>query len=163
MALSEWIIFVMQYYKYHSRFAQHQYYFLTKSPSNYQKWGMFPENAWLGASVSSTKMLASAFNGFADANAKNLWISFEPLMERIPMNQFPLKGQDFNISWVVIGGWSQGKTQPKVEWIKEIVEVADNSKIPVFLKNNLNDFLIQNDADFAHDYTRKLRQELPKC
>jgi protein gp37 len=138
-----------------------QFFFLTKSPNNYKKWGKFFENSYLGSSVCNTKMLARTFNGFADADAKNFWISFEPLMERIPMNQFPLKGKDFNISWVVIGGWSQGKIQPKIEWVKEIVDACDNAKIPVFLKNNLTDLLVENNADWAFDCTRKLRQEMP--
>jgi len=143
---------------------QHQFIFLTKVPNNYKKWGKFPDNAWLGSSVCNTKMMARTLNGFADAQAKNLWISFEPLMERIPMNQFPLKGKDFNISWIVIGGWSRSKTQPKLEWIEEIVNAADRNKIPVFLKNNLwNSVCIyEGEQGFLFNNKGLMRQELPK-
>ena len=51
---------------------------------------------------------------------------------------------------------------PKLEWIEEIVNAADKANISVFLKNNLIPLLVKNDADWAFDCTRKLRQEIPK-
>lgn len=47
---------------------------------------------------------------------------------------------DAGISWLIIGQQTpvSKKTEPKIEWIREIVESADKAKIPVFLKDNLN-------------------------
>ena len=86
------------------------------------------------------------------------WLSLEPLMGEIKIGN--LQG----VEWVVIGGWSQGKTQPKPEWIGRIVSACDKSKIPVFLKNNLIPMI---DELPDNCFTKKLsgdmdlRQEFP--
>ena len=61
--------------------------------------------------------------------------------------------------------------QPRVEWVKEIVEVADRAGIPVFLKNNLRPILKNaegwtpawavsaREPDGSKEY---LRQEIPE-
>ena len=143
--------------------TQHQFFFLTKALENIQKWGEFPDNAWVGATVWNGESLAHTNWYMAHALAKNRWLSIEPLMGPLPIiDVLPELLKVDGIKWVVIGGWSQGKkTQPKIEWVKEIVDACDNAKIPVFLKNNLTDLLVENDADWAFDCTRKLRQEMP--
>ena len=55
--------------------------------------------------------------------------------------------------------------QPKIEWVKEIVEAADRAGIPVFLKDNLKPSLFERLelprwARTPHSLT-KLRQEIP--
>ena len=54
--------------------------------------------------------------------------------------------------------------QPRIEWLREIVEAADKAQIPVFLKDNLKPLIGQNLGHtfpgFA--YKEHLRQEMPK-
>ncbi len=49
------------------------------------------------------------------------------------------KLSDAGISWVIVGQCTPVKasTQPKIEWVRDIVEAADKAGVPVFLKNNL--------------------------
>ena len=57
------------------------------------------------------------------------------------------------------------KTQPKIEWVREVIEAADRAGIPVFLKNNLWDLLYSNGWDddiFWANNKATLRQEMPK-
>jgi len=85
--------------------------------------------------------------------------------------------EDFNrghkrpiIGWLIIGAWTgsiedkyklrdrypelkaipyQSKVtlQPKIEWVREIVEAADRAGIPVFLKDNLNPLFAKNNCE----------------
>ena len=131
---------------------QHTFIFLTKRPQNLAKWSPFPENCWVGASVTNANQLSAAYTGLHRAlEATVKFISHEPLLDNIVMEpQFLL---DAGISWVVCGQQTPVKpaTMPKIEWIKEIVEAADKAGVPVFEKNNLASLL-----------KRPLRQEFPE-
>lgn len=119
---------------------QHKFFVLTKRPDNLLKWGEWPDNAWVGATVCNYEMLKNIMEYLPQIQAKNKWISFEPLIKEMGRHipgWITANLLDANISWIVIGGWSRGSQQPKVEWIREIVEAADKAGIPVFLKENL--------------------------
>jgi protein gp37 len=153
-------------------YPQHTFVFLTKRPENLWKWGKFPDNAWLGATVCNQEMFIDALQALHKLDG-NKWISFEPLMES--MNGGECEGKrldclkEAGINWIVIGGWSVGKTQPEISWVKEIVDAADKAGIPVFLKDNLNGVLPCNETfgevtgilPDGSDYYGKLRQEFP--
>jgi protein gp37 len=131
--------------------GQHQFFFLTKNPKGYQKWGKFPDNAWVGATVCNQKMLETAFTTMTQITTGHGWLSIEPLMERLDCAEFIDVVKEYQwIEWVVIGGWSGSKTAPDVEWVKEIVRACDRALIPVFLKDNLKPL-----------YGEDLRQALP--
>lgn len=147
---------------------QSQFFFLTKAPENIQKWGTFPDNAWVGASATNSQSWDIAFHALQKTDAKNKWLSFEPLCEYLPMESTDLVG----ISWIVIGGQSgRHPIMPKIEWIREIIDAADKAGIPVFLKNNLRSLLIPEDCHkpnalmddiFWTSDKAKMRQELPE-
>lgn len=147
------------------RRPQHDFIFLTKNPSGLLKWGEFPDNAWVGASVCGQNRFASIASEMYRVKAKHKWLSFEPLMGSIGENAGNLLDimKPAGISWVVIGGWSGGKTQPKIKWVKEIVDAADKAGIPVFLKENLKSLLIPHDNQWAYKYEAgyHLRHEYP--
>ena len=132
--------------------------FLTKQPQNLPK--QFPDNCWVGVSATDERMYVNAMVHLIGVEAKIKFVSFEPLLSHI--DNMLLKNTLPAIDWVIIGQQTpqNKKTQPKIEWVKEIVDASDNAKIPVFLKNNLTDLLVENDADWAFDCTRKLRQEM---
>lgn len=142
---------------------QHQFFFLTKAPQNYKLWGAFPDNAYCGVTVCSNGMMTKALT--APIEAKHKWLSFEPLMGSIGMSDHNTKLFK-SFKWVVIGGWSGGKTPPKIEWINEIIEACDKAGIPVFLKDNLLNLLMNNSVSlmndcFWRDEKSHLRQDLP--
>lgn len=137
-----------------------QFLFLTKAPWNISAWGPFPDNAWVGVSVTDTKSLMRAvnylFTPLQTGTVKHAWLSIEPLLD-LDTSRFvyPLSDSLKGISWVVIGAQTHPNIYPKIEWVHEIVEACDKAGIPVFLKNNLVDGFHAAGIDIPR------RQELP--
>ncbi len=166
---------------------RHRFYLLTKQPQNLIKFSPFPDNCWVGVSVTDNGMYDQAL-----AYLKNIYgmpvkfISFEPLLESVnpsPLDYF------YNVQWVITGALTGTKQelsrlkvaaslqlmpygkkwtlQPKIEWVQEIVEACDKAGIPVFLKDNLKPLLgqltISDKWAWAKDlgYGGLQRQELP--
>lgn len=124
------------------RYPQHQFFFLTKCPWNLQKWGWFPDNAWVGVSVTNERQYNQAIHYLADVEAENKWLSFEPLMEPIKPTSDIGVASDMDvvgIKWIVIGGLSNKPVnqQPAYMWVERICTAADDSHIPVFIKDNI--------------------------
>ncbi len=148
---------------------QHTFIFLTKRPENLAKWSPFLPNCWVGVSSSDNEMAFNASCNLILVKAKVKFVSFEPLLGRIGNAVLDLLTDKRGINWVIIGQQTpvSAKTAPKIEWVKEIVEVADKAGIPVFLKNNLSALLETNpgiklfaDVPFR-DSCFGLRQEFP--
>lgn len=142
------------------------YIFLTKLPGHLPK--EWPDNYWVGATVTNMRQYRRAILGLAAINTKVKFISFEPLLEHIPVaSSYGLE----EINWIIIGQQTpiSKKTEPKIEWISEIVEAADKAHIPVFLKDNLSSLIYKDkySSQFALDrglltWEGKLRQEFPE-
>lgn len=111
---------------------QHTFQILTKYPENIKR--PMPDNVWLGVTVDTYESIDRTYE-LARAKAKVKFVSFEPLLGRMPKEEID------HISlfdWIIIGRLTgYGKEyDPDKWWIKEIIE-ATNGK-PVFLKDNLN-------------------------
>ena len=143
----------------------HTFIFLTKRPGNLIKWSPFPRNAYVGVSVTTNGDMTLALTNLAHIQAKVKFISFEPLLGMIGMDDhMPLEMA--SISWVIIGQQTPVKkaTRPKSEWIQEIVEAADKVGIPIFLKNNLYPLIGLGNGQpslFHKNEIGELRQEFP--
>jgi len=166
---------------------QDRFYLLTKQPQRLPEFSPFPENAWVGVTVCNDKMLDVAVDKLEDIQAKIKFISFEPLLERLTLSldyAFYYSG----ISQVIIGActgtYSEmtrlcalnnmsytdkkpfGKKwtlQPRIEWVRQIVEAADKAGVKVFLKDNLKPLFEQTYGQDIHSYYyhNGLRQEMP--
>lgn len=110
--------------------------FLTKCPQNLPP--KFPDNCWVGCSVTANGDMTRAYYGLANLKAGKRFISFEPLHGQIGMDDH-VRIKEW-LDWVIIGAQTpySVKTAPRIEWVKEIVVSADKYKIPVFLKSNLH-------------------------
>jgi len=129
---------------------QHRFYFLTKKPQNVPNFSPFPNNCWIGVTVSNNLMSANAWKCYFDTfAAKVKFISFEPLLEEMVGFYY---SNILKSDWVIIGSQTKPYKPPKIEWVEAIVERADKAGVPVFLKDNLKPLLGDN-----------LRQEFPKC
>lgn len=137
---------------------QHQFFFLTKNPAGYAKWGEWPDNAWLGATVCNQEMLEKNASALCKSEGGRGWLSIEPLYERIDIRKW-LRGwnnagttfEDGNgverydidhapvnpVDWVVIGGQTNPVKMPEIAWVREIVEACDAAEVKVWLKENL--------------------------
>jgi len=143
--------------------SQHTFIFLTKQPQNLPD--KFPDNCWVGVSVTTEVQLRPAIWKLSDIQCNKRFLSLEPLLGPVFSQVLPAEW-DTDIDWIIIGQQTpiRKETTPKIEWIKEIVEAADNAEIPVFIKNNLWDTLYSNAWDddmFWANSKATLRQEMP--
>lgn len=155
---------------------QHRFYTLTKQPQNLPAWSPFPDNCWVGVTVTNFQIFARAMNYLSEIKAKVKFISFEPLLEQITSDEagkycFAYLVEDLKhyLNWLIIGSQTKPYKPPKIEWVEEIVRAADRAGIPVFLKDNLRP-LLQNSNGWTPawvvsarqcDGTEYLRQEMP--
>jgi protein gp37 len=143
-----------------------QFFFITKCPDNIRKWGAFPDNAWVGVSCLNAQQVWLAIEALKEVKAKHKWLSLEPLQGDIFAPTWELNRDFVGIDWAVIGGQTKPNVLPKIEWVKAIVEAADDKGIPVFLKDNLKPlFEGKPEPPWMAGWENKpgeLRQELPK-
>lgn len=148
--------------------AYDRFYLLTKQPQNLIKWSPFPENCWVGVTATNGDMFRNALFYLRKIEARVKYVSLEPLLAEIPMLHIPTLLEPIN--WLIIGQQTpvSAKTEPRAEWINQIVDAADKTGIPVFLKDNLKPLF--SDAlggQYALDtgllnWDGELRQEFPK-
>jgi len=109
---------------------QHTFQFLTKNPERLLEFE-FPRNCWIGCSATDQKMYDRAMNVLDKINDHITFLSCEPLLEQVKMN-------NSNLDWLIIGACSYPRaSQPEKEWVLDMMNFADINKIPVFLKPNL--------------------------
>jgi protein gp37 len=122
---------------------RHEYLLLTKRPERLKSWtetaasakgwpieDIWPRWFWLGTSIENDRFAYRA-DILRATPAKTRWISAEPLLG-------PLPSLDFDgIDWCVIGGESGPKARPMdPEWVRDLVERADEASTAVFVKQD---------------------------
>lgn len=133
----DWMQYIFEYVK---AVPKVTFIFLTKRPQNLIRYSPFPSNCWIGVSIPDDVHTAGVFGYLKKIEASVKFISFEPLLSKIlkPEILEPLL-KSTGINWLIIGQQTPSRpaTQPKIEWIKDIVDTADQAEVPVFLKDNL--------------------------
>ncbi len=113
--------------------VKHTFQLLTKNPELIPKGYVFPDNVWVGTTVTTENADWKNIEEIKTINAKVKFVSFEPLLGLVPSFAC-LKGVD----WVIIGKLTGSrKVKLKPAWVKDIIAECDKENIPVFLKNNL--------------------------
>lgn len=148
-------------------FPQHTFIVLTKQPQNLIEFSPFPENCWVGVTVLNDAQLLLAETQFEKIKASVKFLSLEPLKNQLDAIKYMKQP-----NWIICGQQTpvSAKTEPKVEWVREIVDAADRAGIPVFLKDNLKPLLCSifhgQEVIESHNLWAfrefKLRQEMPK-
>ncbi len=117
---------------------QHRIYLLTKRPEIMALLSPFPENCRVGVTATGPLMFYNALDNLRQIEASVKYISIEPLLEEI---KIPDSVCLSNINQLIIGAQTKNLSvpyrAPKMEWVKEIMDVAMAAGIPVFLKNNM--------------------------
>lgn len=109
--------------KYTARMA----HFLTE---RYKHDTRLPNHFWLGMSAANRSWFDKNISHLLSVNA-NRFISFEPLLEDLKLDQFDLMG----IDWAVIGGESGGSARPcDVAWIEKLIEQCKLAGAACFVK-----------------------------
>jgi hypothetical protein len=115
----------------------HNYLFLTKNPERYQRLNLPDEqNMWYGTSITNEADIGRL--NYLPTGHKT-FASIEPLLADIKAWDYRNVFRD-KVDWIIIGaetGRTHKKVVPSFEWIKDIVLMADNEGIPVFMKDSL--------------------------
>ena len=167
----DWTQKVLQAIRWHPEL---RFYLLTKQPQNLAKFSPFPDNCWVGVTITDGEADNTPLAYMREVEASIKYISFEPLLnwsnfkgrEEMLANSLKTAG----INWVIIGATTfrgsvighypqltpmkygrRDTLQPKIEWVHEIIRACDKASVAVFLKNNLQPLFP------GHE----LRQEIP--
>lgn len=123
----------------------HTFQFLTKQSGRAARF-KFPSNAWVGITIEDNRdecLERSARFSWADARVR--FISYEPLLG-------PIASIPGWADWIIIGAMTgRGAIKPDPVWVEDLIGMADEVGMPVFLKDNL---------DWLPRWL--LRQEFPK-
>lgn len=161
-----------------------RFYLLTKQPQNLIKFSSFPDNAWVGVTVTDFSSMYHSVQHLYNIEAKVKYISVEPLLASLAGDSLVLSTQF--VDWVIIGAQTgsykdiviaatkyagtmmqygnKWTLQPPIKYVREIVEACDKAGMPVFLKENLKPLFASGEPKYwAIDNSGFLRQELPVC
>lgn len=132
----------------------HNYLFLTKNAERYVKHGvpMGLKNMWYGTSITKEEDI-ERIQFLPDF--ENKFVSIEPLLEDINPESHRFLSR---LNWIIVGaetGRSKDKVIPKSEWIKKIVQYADSSGIPVFMKESLVPII--GEHNMRRDFPKQLQ------
>ena len=113
---------------------QLDYQILTKDLNFYQYW-TWPENCWLGVTVTNQREFDAAYVGMIPHLPRKNFISMEPLHGPI---KIPSKLR--RLDWLIVGaetGNRCDRIRPAWEWVNYLVYIAGLRGVPIFLKDNL--------------------------
>ncbi len=124
---------------------KHTFQLLTKNPERIWKGFHFPENVWVGTTVTTENGDIRNIEAIKKVNASVRFVSFEPLLgdpfgfgKETCLSGFKGTPCFEGIQWVIIGKLTGSKrVKLKDDWVYKILEEAAAHEIPVFLKDNL--------------------------
>ncbi len=145
----------------------HRFYLLTKQPQNLPQWSPFPDNCWVGVTVTKLEFLLPALDAFDSIQCSVRYLSIEPMLAAfdVPDLSILLEG---SVDLLILGSQTKPYRPPTIQAVEEIVRARDKAGVPVFLKDNLKP-LIENFGLYPQKklfYSEtfpisKLRQEMP--
>ena len=149
----EWI---EEVFKACEKAPQHNYLFLTKSPSRYVSLEYnkkLPEgsNIWYGSTITTPDKPAFFAKGY------NTFWSIEPILE--PFGKMDNEDGEQLPDWIIVGaetGRKKDKVIPKRKWIEDIVNECRENGIPLFMKSSLADI-------WGEPLIQEFPKELRKC
>ena len=119
------------------RCPQHTFVFLTKAGERLSQLNPWPDNAWVGVS------LTGALPGRDRLNLHSLWgvrvpmrwVSLEPFLG---YEELPAPAEWGTVQWLVMGAATGPRAQqPQLWWVQRMMDMAREQGIRVFLKKNL--------------------------
>ena len=133
---------------------QHDFLFLTKQPHRLRQFA-FPPNAWVGCTATNERQLENAYSGLVDLKADHRFISFEPLLERLPTTWLePIANI---VDWFIIGAQTKPTIKPDPVWLLEMECLAQKHSVPIFYKDTLIERGIR---EWPKDYRKGVRDAL---
>lgn len=115
---------------------QHLYLLCTKHTERMaecmpQDWRSGWPNVWLGATTENQKTANQRIPQLLNIPAKLYWLSVEPMLESIVVENSLLR----QIDWVIVGGESGPKCRPmNLQWMIDLAKTCHAMTIPVYIK-----------------------------
>lgn len=142
---------------------QHCYQILTKWGA--ENFGIesidLPANAMLGVSCESPRRLYR-LDWLREQDASMKFVSFEPLIEKIPQGAVDLTG----IDWIIVGGESHGDPEERrdmgVTWPIELYKAAREQDVKYLFKQHSGPFAEQNRVLNTWDGPMREYNEFPE-
>ena len=156
----EWMRLILERVKAHPELT---HFFLTKQPQNLIKFSPFPDNCWVGVTVTKPEFLFPALDALDSIQCSVRYLSIEPMLAPfdVPDLSLLLEG---SVDWLILGSQTKPYKPPEIEWVEEMVEACDKAGVKVFLKNNLMPLIIDQPRVPSWSSNRiGLRQEMPRC
>lgn len=114
---------------------QHSFLFLTKAPQNLALFNPWPDNAWVGMSVTGAETLerqGAMLQSLTALKGGHLWVSYEPMLGR------PRFNEAFTVEWIVMGAQTGTRAvKPQREWLDSVKTRTERWRVPLWEKNNL--------------------------
>jgi len=109
---------------------KHDFQLLTKQPQLIPLNHEFPDNIWIGATVTQQSEV-DKIDALRKVNCKVHFVSFEPILG-------PINADLSGIQWIIIGKLTGSRrVQLQEWWVDDLSLDAMKLGIPIFLKNNL--------------------------
>lgn len=121
--------------------SHHTFQFLTKNPKRLKDFNPWPENCWVGTTVTNQADMNSRLPELLQAEARIRFSSHEPLLgpievEKVGYPRVPIKTAPF---WAIIGAQTgPGAVKPDPAWVQGLIDQYRAAGVPIFLKDNLN-------------------------
>lgn len=136
----EWIAAV---FKACEKAPQHRYLFLTKNPARYialAEKNLLPDNdhMWFGSTATTPE------TEFFFSEQHNTFLSVEPILKPFCDSLGTGIQACEKTDWIIIGaetGRRKDKVIPKASWIIELVQCAEETNTPVFMKESLRELM----------------------
>jgi protein gp37 len=108
---------------------------LTKNPYPY-RYRTFPANLWYGATIDTEEQSVNILDAMCTNKSKQRFVSFEPLLQDIPLRGRFEQELFAHLSCVIVGPLNhRGPAVTRREWVEHIIEAAEAARVPVFMKN----------------------------
>ena len=140
--------------------SHHTFQFLTKNPKRLKDFNPWPDNCYVGTTVTNQADADERLHWLVQVQAPVLFVSHEPLLADIdlkPWVHFPC-GQV--IQWAIIGAMTgPGAVRPDPVWVLRLEQQYQEAGVPIFEKNNLR---LPGDRQDVISAGARLFQEFPK-
>lgn len=123
---------------------QHTFQFLTKNPKRLSDFNPWPDNCWVGTTITNQADADKNLPWILKVKAPVLFVSHEPLLGEINLQKsvnhlagltIPHYHQS-KLGWGIIGALKSRR--PDSEWVTMLLQQYHAARVPVFLKDNLN-------------------------
>ena len=148
--------------------SHHTFQFLTKNPKRLKDFNPWPDNCWVGTTVTNQVDADERLPWLLHVEAAVRFVSHEPLLSAINVGPYlpfvtpsgkeialggiPMKAKADYISWAIIGAMTgPGAVKVDPAWVVNLEYQYQAAGVPIFEKNNLS-YLCEPGAKLVQEF-----------